>query len=46
MDPDFFWLGRVPCRSVMVYGIVVGVQQYEQRTVYSRKTQHTENVAC
>lgn len=34
MDPDFFWLGRVPCRSVLVYGVIVGVQQYEQRTVY------------
>ncbi|EKM58092.1 uncharacterized protein PHACADRAFT_171327 [Phanerochaete carnosa HHB-10118-sp] len=35
MDPDFFWLGRVPCRSVTICGVVVGVQQYEQRTLYS-----------
>lgn len=34
-DPDFYWLGRVPCRSVLLYGVIVGVQQYEQRTVYS-----------
>lgn len=35
MDPDFFWLGRVPCRTVQFYGLVVGVQSYETRTVYS-----------
>ena len=33
--PDFYWLGRVPCRSVVLYGIVVGAQQYENRTLYS-----------
>ncbi|PSR70567.1 hypothetical protein PHLCEN_2v13538, partial [Hermanssonia centrifuga] len=34
-DPDFFWLGRVPCRTVLFYGMVIGVQDYEQRTVYT-----------
>lgn len=34
-DPDFYWLGRVPCRTVLFFGMVVGVQTYEQRTVYS-----------
>ncbi|EGO29410.1 hypothetical protein SERLADRAFT_433394 [Serpula lacrymans var. lacrymans S7.9] len=32
---DFFWLGRVPCRSVLIVGVVVGIQVYEKRTVYS-----------
>ncbi|KAF9010072.1 hypothetical protein BDQ17DRAFT_1347490 [Cyathus striatus] len=32
---DFFWLGRVPCRSVTVFGIVIGLQVYEKRVVYS-----------
>ncbi|KAI0346480.1 hypothetical protein BDW22DRAFT_1352573 [Trametopsis cervina] len=35
VDPDYFWLGNVPCRSILVYGIVVGIQIYEQRVVYS-----------
>lgn len=34
-DVDFFWLGRVPCRSVRVVGLIVGVQAYEKRVVYS-----------
>ncbi|GBE83806.1 hypothetical protein SCP_0508630 [Sparassis crispa] len=34
-DAEFFWLGRVPCRTVRIIGILVGVQIYEQRTVYS-----------
>lgn len=34
-DPDFYWLGRVPCRTALFFGMVVGVQTYEQRTVYS-----------
>ncbi|KAJ7149167.1 hypothetical protein C8R43DRAFT_1007396 [Mycena crocata] len=33
-DADFFWLGRVPCRSVKVVGLIVGVQTYETRIVY------------
>ena len=32
---DFFWLGRVPCRSVRFVGLLVGVQVYEKRMVYS-----------
>ncbi|KAH8103097.1 hypothetical protein BXZ70DRAFT_889668 [Cristinia sonorae] len=34
-DDEFFWLGRVPCRYVRVVGLLVGVQVYEKRTVYS-----------
>ncbi|KAJ7498499.1 hypothetical protein FB451DRAFT_1087 [Mycena latifolia] len=34
-DAEFFWLGRVPCRSVKLAGLVVGVQVYETRIVYS-----------
>ncbi|PFH50629.1 hypothetical protein AMATHDRAFT_127208, partial [Amanita thiersii Skay4041] len=32
---DFFWLGRVPCRSVLVVGLVVGIQVYENKIVYT-----------
>ncbi|KIL62748.1 hypothetical protein M378DRAFT_165413 [Amanita muscaria Koide BX008] len=32
---DFYWLGRVPCRSVRLVGLVVGVQVYESRILYS-----------
>ncbi|KAJ7650148.1 hypothetical protein FB45DRAFT_887099 [Roridomyces roridus] len=34
-DSEFFWLGRVPCRSVKLAGLLVGVQAYESRIVYS-----------
>ncbi|KAE9406748.1 hypothetical protein BT96DRAFT_851400 [Gymnopus androsaceus JB14] len=31
---DFWWLKRVPCRSVKIVGMVVGVQTYERRILY------------
>ncbi|KAJ7218418.1 hypothetical protein GGX14DRAFT_516758 [Mycena pura] len=34
-DSEFYWLGRVPCRSVKLVGLLVGVQTYEARIVYS-----------
>ncbi|TFK32015.1 hypothetical protein BDQ12DRAFT_617837 [Crucibulum laeve] len=34
-NSDFFWLGRVPCRTVKVVGMVIGVQAYEKRVIYS-----------
>ena len=32
---DFFWLGRVPCRSVKIVGLVVGIQVYEKKIMYT-----------
>ncbi|PPQ70626.1 hypothetical protein CVT26_010054 [Gymnopilus dilepis] len=32
---DFFWLGSVPCTSVRVVGMVVGIQVYEKRIIYT-----------
>lgn len=32
---EFFWLGRIPCRTVRLVGLVVGVQVWEKRTVYT-----------
>lgn len=34
-DPDFYWLGHIPCRTVIIVGIVVGIQDYEKRTLYT-----------
>ncbi|OJA09537.1 hypothetical protein AZE42_07002 [Rhizopogon vesiculosus] len=34
-DADFYWLGYVPCRTVLIVGIVVGIQDYEKRTLYT-----------
>ncbi|KAF9239845.1 hypothetical protein BU15DRAFT_74380 [Melanogaster broomeanus] len=34
-DADFFWLGYTPCRSVLLVGMVVAVQVYEKRTLYT-----------
>lgn len=34
-DADFYWLGHIPCRKVIIVGIVVGIQDYEKRTLYT-----------
>src|SRR5258708_38275090 len=34
---DFFWLGRIPCRSVKIVGMVVGIQVYERKITYTGK---------
>ncbi|KAI0754434.1 hypothetical protein C8Q80DRAFT_1139061 [Daedaleopsis nitida] len=34
-DMEYFWLGRIPCRTVHIIGLVVGVQVWEKRTVYT-----------
>lgn len=34
-EADFFWLGRVPCRTVRIVGLVVGMKEYEKRIVYT-----------
>ncbi|KAI0732647.1 hypothetical protein C8Q72DRAFT_94224 [Fomitopsis betulina] len=34
-DMEYFWLGRIPCRSVELVGELVGIQVYEQRIVYT-----------
>lgn len=36
-DLDFYWLGRVPCRSVRLVGTIVGIRDYETRRMYSSK---------
>lgn len=32
---DFYWLGRVPCRTVCLIGLVVGLQVFESKILYS-----------
>ena len=32
---DFNWLGRVPCRSVKIAGMVVGIKGYESKRIYT-----------
>ncbi|KAI0072926.1 hypothetical protein K474DRAFT_1775092 [Panus rudis PR-1116 ss-1] len=34
-EADFYWLGRVPCRTVHFVGLVIGVQVYEKRAIYT-----------
>ncbi|EJF59537.1 hypothetical protein DICSQDRAFT_148436 [Dichomitus squalens LYAD-421 SS1] len=34
-DMDYFWLGRIPCRTVRLLGLVVGVAVWDKRTVYT-----------
>ncbi|KAI0703670.1 hypothetical protein C8T65DRAFT_255960 [Cerioporus squamosus] len=35
LDMEYFWLGRIPCRTVRLVGLIVGVQVWEKRTVYT-----------
>lgn len=35
---DFFWLGRVPCRTVRIVGLIVGVVQRDDNTRYSSES--------
>lgn len=35
VDYDFNWLGRVPCRSVKIAGMVVGFKDYESKRIYT-----------
>lgn len=32
---DFYWLRSVPCRSVKIVGMVMGIQVYEKRILYA-----------
>ncbi|KAI0729789.1 hypothetical protein C8Q72DRAFT_883883 [Fomitopsis betulina] len=34
-DMEYFWLERIPCRTVELVGELVGIQVYEQRIVYT-----------
>ena len=34
-DYDFNWLGRVPCRSVKIAGMVIGIKDYESKRIYT-----------
>ncbi|KAG8216715.1 hypothetical protein J3R82DRAFT_6926 [Butyriboletus roseoflavus] len=34
-DADFFWLGYTPCRSVVLVGMVVAIQVYDKRAIYT-----------
>lgn len=35
LDADFFWLGYTPCRTVLLVGMVVAVQTYDKRAIYT-----------
>ena len=35
VDYDFGWLGRVPCRSVKIAGMVIGIKDYESKRIYT-----------
>ncbi|TBU22351.1 hypothetical protein BD311DRAFT_792253 [Dichomitus squalens] len=34
-DMEYFWLGRLPCRTVRLVGLLVGVAVWDKRTVYT-----------
>ena len=36
-EMEYFWLGRIPCRTVELVGVLVGIQAFEQRIIYTRK---------
>lgn len=35
-EADFYWIGQVPCRTVHIVGLIVGVKVYEKRIRYTR----------
>ena len=35
VDYDFNWLGRVPCRSLKIVGMVIGIKDYESKRIYT-----------
>jgi len=35
VDYDFNWLGRVPCRSVKIAGMIIGIKDYESKRIYT-----------
>ena len=35
LGASFFWLGHIPCVSVLLVGMVVAIQTYERRTIYT-----------
>ena len=35
---DFFWLGHTPCRTVLLVGMVVGIQVYDKRGIYTSQS--------
>ena len=41
VDYDFNWLGRVPCRSVKIVGMLVGIKDYESKRIYTGTTPPT-----
>jgi len=41
IDYDFGWLGRVPCRSVKIAGMVIGIKDYENKRIYTSTTPHS-----
>jgi hypothetical protein len=46
-DYDFFWLGRIPCRSVKIVGMVVGIQVYERKITYTGEhAAHTSTICA
>ncbi|KAH9833316.1 uncharacterized protein C8Q71DRAFT_197668 [Rhodofomes roseus] len=34
-EVEYFWLGRIPCRTVELVGVLVGIQPFEQRILYT-----------
>ena len=32
VDDDMYWLGRVPCRTVRLVGMVVGIDNFDDMT--------------
>ncbi|KZT65285.1 hypothetical protein DAEQUDRAFT_814359 [Daedalea quercina L-15889] len=34
-EMEYFWLGRIPCRTVELVGVLVGIQAFEQRIIYT-----------
>jgi len=45
VDYDFGWLGRVPCRSVKIAGMVVGIKGYDSKRIYTSTAPHPSTLS-
>ncbi|KAG0691651.1 hypothetical protein DFH29DRAFT_819222, partial [Suillus ampliporus] len=34
-NTNFYWLGHIPCRTVLIVGVVIGIKEYEKWTLYT-----------
>ncbi|THV07917.1 hypothetical protein K435DRAFT_959384 [Dendrothele bispora CBS 962.96] len=34
-DEEYYWIGNIPCRTIRIVGMIVGVQRFDKKVVYT-----------